>query len=230
MSYANRRQMSGNRTVSIVIVALLHVLLGYAIITGLAYNVVKKAAEDLKTFDVEEEPPPPPEEPPPPPPEKQVETPPPPVVSPPPLVRTHTPPPPVSTVNVAPPPVITTTAPPIPPAPPAPPAPPPPPPPAVKVQPAKARANLASYFSDDDYPQDAIRNEQQGTTGVRLDIGPDGRVTNCTVTSSSGSSSLDSTTCRLLRSRARFTPATDSSGARTSDTTSTRIVWRLPAD
>jgi periplasmic protein TonB len=230
MSYANRRQMSGNRTVSIVIVALLHVLLGYAIITGLAYNVVKKAAEDLKTFDVEEEPPPPPEEPPPPPPEKQVETPPPPVVSPPPLVRTNTPPPPVSTVNVAPPPVITTTAPPIPPAPPAPPAPPPPPPPAVKVQPAKARANLASYFSDDDYPQDAIRNEQQGTTGVRLDIGPDGRVTNCTVTSSSGSSSLDSTTCRLLRSRARFTPATDSSGARTSDTTSTRIVWRLPAD
>jgi protein TonB len=230
MSYANRRQMSGNRTVSIVIVALLHVLLGYAIITGLAYNVVKKAAEDLKTFDVEEEPPPPPDEPPPPPPEKQVETPPPPVVSPPPLVRTNTPPPPVSTVNVAPPPVITTTAPPIPPAPPAPPAPPPPPPPAVKVQPAKARANLASYFSDDDYPQDAIRNEQQGTTGVRLDIGPDGRVTNCTVTSSSGSSSLDSTTCRLLRSRARFTPATDSSGARTSDTTSTRIVWRLPAD
>lgn len=228
MSYANRRQMSGNRTVSIVIVALLHVLLGYAIITGLAYNVVKKAAEDLKTFDVEEEPPPPPEEPPPPP-EQQVETPPPPVVSPPPLVRTNTPPPPVSTVNVAPPPVITPTAPVAPPAPPAPPPPPPPPAP-VKVQPAKARANLASYFSDDDYPQDAIRNEQQGTTGVRLDIGPDGRVTNCTVTSSSGSSSLDSTTCRLLRSRARFTPATDSSGNKTGDTTTTRIVWRLPAD
>ena len=41
MSYANRRQMSGNRTVSIVIVALLHVLLGYAIITGLAYNARK---------------------------------------------------------------------------------------------------------------------------------------------------------------------------------------------
>jgi protein TonB len=230
MSYANRRQMSGNRTIAIVFVALLHVLLGYALITGLAYNVVKQVTEDLKTFDVEEEPPPPPEEPPPPPPEKQVETPPPPVVSPPPLVRTNTPPPPVSTVNVAPPPVITTTAPPIPPAPPAPPPPPPPPPAPVKVQPAKARANLASYFSDDDYPQDAIRNEQQGTTGVRLDIGPDGRVTNCTVTSSSGSSSLDNTTCRLLRSRARFTPATDSSGARTRDTTNTRIVWRLPAD
>ncbi len=90
MSYANRRQMSGNRTVSIVIVALLHVLLGYAIITGLAYNVVKKAAEDLKTFDVEEEPPPPEEEPPPP---EDTPLPPPPQVSaPPPLVRFETPP------------------------------------------------------------------------------------------------------------------------------------------
>lgn len=230
MSYANRRQMSGNRTVSIVFVALLHVLLGYAIITGLAYNVVKKAAEDLKTFDVEEEPPPPPEEPPPPPPEQQVETPPPPVVSPPPLVRTNTPPPPVSTVNVAPPPVITPTAPVAPPAPPAPPPPPPPPPAPVKVQPAKARANLVSLFSDDDYPPDAQRNEQQGTTGFRLDVGPDGRVSNCTVTSSSGSSSLDAATCRILKARARFTPATDSSGNKTSDSQSGRIRWVLPAD
>jgi protein TonB len=98
------------------------------------------------------------------------------------------------------------------------------------VQPARAKANLTSYFSDDDYPQDAIRNEQQGTTGFRLDVGPDGRVTNCTITSSSGSSSLDSTTCRLLRSRARFTPATDSSGAKTTDSVSGRIAWRLPAD
>ncbi|GAA4043443.1 hypothetical protein GCM10022281_25830 [Sphingomonas rosea] len=229
MSYATRRKMSGNRTVAIVFVALLHVLLGYAIITGLAYKVVKKATEDLKTFDVEEEPPPPPEEPPPPPPEKQVETPPPPVVSPPPLVRTNTPPPPVATVNTPPPftPVTTVAT----PAPPAPPAPPPPPPPApVKVQPAKARANLASYISDDDYPQDAIRNEQQGTTRFRLDIGPDGRVANCTVTGSSGSSSLDAATCRILRSRARFTPATDSSGKPTGDSVSQSIRWVLPAE
>ena len=67
MSYANRKQMSSNRTAAIVIVALIHVALGYALVSGLAYNVVKKAAEDLKTFDVEDEPPPPPEEPPPPP-------------------------------------------------------------------------------------------------------------------------------------------------------------------
>ena len=47
MSYAQRRQMSSNRTVAIIIVALIHLILGYAIVTGLAYNVMKKAAEDL---------------------------------------------------------------------------------------------------------------------------------------------------------------------------------------
>jgi protein TonB len=213
---------------AIFIVALLHALLGYALITGLAYNVVKKVAADLKTFNVEEEPPPPEEKPPPPPPD-QPQTP-PPVVTPPPIVRTNTPPPPMVTTNIAPPPQMTYTAPPAPPAPPAPAPPPPPPPPPKKVTPARAKANLASLFSDEDYPASAVRAGESGATGFRLEVGANGRVTNCTVTSSSGSSALDSTTCRLLRSRARFTPATDSSGGSTSDSVSGRIVWRLPAD
>ena len=57
MSYADQKMSSGRMT-AIVIVALLHALLGYAFVTGLAYNVVKKVSEDLKTFDVTEEPPP----------------------------------------------------------------------------------------------------------------------------------------------------------------------------
>jgi periplasmic protein TonB len=229
MSYANRRQMSSNRTVAIVVVALLHVLLGYALITGLAYNVVKKAAEDLKTFDVEDEPPPPEEEPPPPP-ENVPETPPPPVVSPPPLVRTNTPPPPVSTVDVAPPIApITPRANPLPPAPPAPPAPPPPPAPRVS-QAAKARGSLPGLFSTDDYPQDAIRNEQQGTTSVRLTIDGNGRVSGCSVTGSSGSSALDNATCRIIRARARYTPAKDQNGAPITDTDTARIRWVLPEE
>ena len=217
MSYAQRKQMSSNRFVAIVVVALIHVGLGYALVTGLAYNVAKKAMEDLKTFDVEDEPPPPPDEPPPPP--EQIPDEPPPMVAPPPIVRTNTAPPPMVVTPVAPPPQITV----------APPRPPAPPPPRV-VEPARARANLASYVSNDDYPDSAIRNEEQGTTGFRLDVGPDGRVSNCTVTSSSGSSALDSATCRLMRSRARFTPATNSTGAKVSDSVSSRIRWVLPAD
>jgi protein TonB len=221
--------MSRGRITAIAIVALLHALLGYAFITGLAYNVIKKAAEDLKTFDVQEEPPPPEEEPPPPPPETPQQVTPPPVVSPPPIVRTNIAPPTMQTAPVAPPFVPTVTAAPAPPAPPAPPPPPPPPAP-VKVEAAKARANLASYVSDADYPESAIRAEEQGTTGFRLEIGANGRVTNCTVTSSSGSTALDNATCRIMRQRAKFTPARDTSGNPTTDTTSARITWRLPAD
>ncbi len=225
MAYADQK-MSNGRIAAIVIVALLHALLGYAFITGLAYNVVKKVAQDLKTFDVEEEPPPPEEEPPPPPPDQPME--PPPVVAPPPIVRTNTPAPPiVRTVQTAPPVIITPTA---PVAPPAPPAPPPPPPAPKKVEPARAKANLASLFSDEDYPASAQRAGEQGTTGFRLTVGPDGRVTGCTVTSSSGSSSLDSTTCRLLQRRARFSPARDSSGNPTTDSHNGRITWRLPEE
>ena len=223
MSYAQRKEISGNRTVAIVIVALIHALLGYAIVTGLAYNIVKKAAEDLKTFNVEEEPPPPEEVPPPP--ENIPETP-PQVVSPPPIVRTNvTPPQPVQTVRESPPPQITYTAPPAPPRPPAPP--PPPPPPQIVTKAQSARGNLQNLFSGDDYPADALRNEDQGSVTVRLSIGTDGRVTGCNVSSSSGSRSLDNATCRILRSRARFSPAKLSNGQPTTDTYTQRITWRL---
>jgi protein TonB len=97
-----------------------------------------------------------------------------------------------------------------------------------KVEPAHARANLASYVSDADYPSTAIRNEEQGTTRFRLTVGADGRVTDCAVTGSSGSAALDATTCRLMRSRARFTPARDSDGRPTGDTVANAIRWVLP--
>jgi protein TonB len=108
--------------------------------------------------------------------------------------------------------------------------PPPPPPPPAKLQSARAKANLASYVSDSDYPASAIRSEEQGTTRFRLTVGPDGRVKDCAVTTSSGSSALDSATCRIMKNRARFVPARESSGEPTSDTVSSGIRWVLPTD
>jgi protein TonB len=105
---------------------------------------------------------------------------------------------------------------------------PPAPPAAKKVAPARARANLASYVSDEDYPSSAVRNEEQGTTRFRLGVGPDGKVAECTVTGSSGSSALDSATCRLMKQRARFTPARNSDGQATSDSVASAIRWVLP--
>src|SRR5437868_8668455 len=206
MSYAQRKELSGNRTLAIIIVAILQLGLGYAIVTGLAYNVIKKAAEDLKTFDVEEQPPPP-EEPPPPP--KDMPKVPPPPVTPPPLVRMEAPTPPIQTVTAPPPPVYV---------PPVAPAPPPPPPPPRKVQSAQsAKGDLRTLFSADDYPASAQAAGAEGTSQATITIGPDGRVAGCNIIRSSGNSALDAATCNIIRRRAKFVPAKDSNGNAVSD-------------
>ena len=92
---------------------------------------------------------------------------------------------------------------------------------------ARARANLASYVSDGDYPAEAMRLNQQGTVGFELDISPEGLVTHCHVVSSSGSELLDLTTCQIMLLRARFDPARDEAGNPVPDRTFARITWRL---
>ncbi len=216
MAYAQRKEIGGNRTLAIIMVVVLQLVLGYAIVTGLAYNVIKKAAADLKTFDVEEQPPPP-EEPPPPP--KDLPKVPPPPMTPPPLVRMEAPPPPIQVVES---PVI----PPVAPAPPAPPAPPPPPRKMVSAQ--SAKGDLRTLFSADDYPAAAQSAGAEGTAQATLSIGADGRVVGCNLIRSTGNSSLDSATCNILRRRAKFTPARDTNGNPVGDTITTPpITWRL---
>jgi periplasmic protein TonB len=218
MAYADRNQGS-SRIVAIVIVALVHAVLGYVLITGLAYNVVKKVAEDLNTFDVKEEPPPPEEEPPPPPPDQPME--PPPVVAPPPIVQNPNPPPVViQTVRTPPPVFIPTPA--APPAPPAPPAAP------VVSKAAGAKGDPARWITQDDYPPGALRREESGTTAVSWEINTQGRVENCRVTASSGSSELDQAVCRLLERRGRYSPALDQAGNPMRSRASRRVVWQLP--
>lgn len=97
----------------------------------------------------------------------------------------------------------------------------------LTVEAARARTNLSSYVSDDDYPASALRNREEGRVSFRLAVGPDGRVAECVVTSSSGSAALDDATCRIMRSRARFTPARDSRGNPIADTVSSWVTWRL---
>ena len=98
------------------------------------------------------------------------------------------------------------------------------------LEPTRSRANLASYVSDSDYPLEALMNGEEGTVGFRLVVGPDGRVANCSVIASSGTPSLDDTTCSIMRRRARFTPARDQYGNPTSDSLSARITWRIAED
>ncbi|WP_298811166.1 energy transducer TonB [uncultured Sphingomonas sp.] len=225
MAYSDQK-MSGSKVTALVIVALVHLALGYAFVTGLATNFVKKQVEKLNTFDVEEPPPPPPDEPPPPPPDIPMS--PPPVVSPPPIVRNPNPPPVVINTTPTPPPVYIPTPVTAPPAPPAP-APAPPAPPAVSKA-AGLKGNPGQYFGADNYPPSAIRAEEEGRVVAKLTVGTDGRVTDCVITTSSNSSALDQATCRIAKSRVRFSPALDASGAAITSSYTLPVRWVLPRD
>lgn len=85
-----------------------------------------------------------------------------------------------------------------------------------------------SWATPNDYPARDLREGNQGVTGFALTVGADGRVQSCTVTASSGFPGLDKATCDNVSRRARFEPATDSSGNRITGTYSSRIRWQIP--
>lgn len=244
------------------IVAILHVLIGIAFVTGFAQRFTGQEKRDLDVFDVTE--PPPPEEEPPPPDEPVPEVQSPEIVTPPPMVRPPVPPPPNNiktqtnpnpnpnlslradekgeAVKEQPRPTFTcwngqavfalAQCPPQPPQTktcpngqqvpvsaqcPAP-KPPPKPPTPVRL--------LSGSISNADYPSAAIRAEAEGVSRITLTVGPDGRATGCSVSGSSGNSALDSTACRLARSRFRFQAATRD-GQPTAGSYSTSVRWQL---
>lgn len=213
MSYADQ-PMSGNRITALIIVAILHIVLVYALVTGLAYDVVKKAVQRVTTVDIKEEVKK--EEPPPPP--KKLDLPPPPVVAPPPKMTITPPQQQITTVAEPPPPVFI------------PPPAAPPPPPRFAAKGAVPKGNPANWATTNDYPARALREERAGTSGFRVTVGTDGRVIDCVITSSSGSADLDDAACSNIRRRARFKPAMDGDGNPTTGSYSNRIRWVIPKD
>ena len=247
MAYADQ-EMSGNRVVAIIIVAIIHIALGYLLVTGLAISAVKDVVERVTTVDVEEPPPPEPEdEPPPPPPEQEVpEFTPPPVVPP---VQTPMKPNPVFQTTTSEvtereqtriatkscpggQTVLSTQA----------------CPEATKTcpngstvavsaacpVPSKARAvspdNQRRWASqiDRDYPASAQRREEEGVVTMRITVGANGRVEACQVTGSSGSSALDQAACKGMQRYARYNPAWNDAGDPISATTTQSIRYVLP--
>jgi protein TonB len=88
--------------------------------------------------------------------------------------------------------------------------------------------NPGSWVTPDDYPVGALATDQSGAVSFRVSVNPQGLVTACQVTQSSGWPLLDSETCRLISERARFTAALDSRGRPTAASYSNRMQWRLP--
>lgn len=200
------------------IVALLHVLLGYALLSGLARQVVDVIKAPLETHLLEEVIPPPP------PPPPQVA--PPPKLAPPPAFvppAEVTPPPPpqptITTTHSEPPavPVAITPAAPVVEAPAA--------PPRAAVP---ARIDVASCDKPD-YPAAALRAGATGVTRVRFAIDAAGRVVQAELESASGASRehrlLDRSAVEAL-SQCRFKPGIDEAGRAVGSTAVVSYVWK----
>ena len=230
MAYADQDGMSTNRLVSVVIVLLLHAFLGYALVTGLAYDAVAIIKEKMTVVDVKEKKPPKKEDPPP---EPDQPPKPPPVTAPDPPLQAKS-----DNTTFAEKPsdktdftdkfaekdtsvgcwdgtraANTSLC---------------PDKPKDKSQSAKARGNPGNWANTNDYPSRALQQEREGTAGFKVTIGPNGRVVDCQITASSGHPDLDQATCSNVSRRARFEPALDSNGNPTTGTFSSRVRWQIP--
>jgi protein TonB len=218
MSYSDERK--GFSPASIGTVVAVHVAIGYAFISGLAYQVIQNVpvvtiAEILHDQEV-----PPPNEPPPPPQTRRTTTPPPVATNTivdVPLSRADT----VTTVDTVPlrPPVFEIPV---------------PPQPQPRTQAPLTRGAIpvgdrAGWVTTDDYPTAALREGREGSVGIDVTIDEKGRVSNCAVTASSGSDLLDQATCRLYTRRARFTPALDDAGKPAVAHRADRVRWQIPS-
>ena len=97
-------------------------------------------------------------------------------------------------------------------------------------KPAVPIGNPANWASADDYPTRDLREGNQGITRFRLSVGTDGRVTSCTVTGSSGFPSLDAAACAKLTARGRFKAATGGDGEKVAGSYASSIKWQIPTD
>ena len=228
MDFAEQQRNPGKHVVGFGIVIAFHVLLGWALMTGLAQRMIEVIKAPIETKIIEEvkpPPPPPPENLPPPP--KFI--PPPPSFVPPPEVNVNapaTPAPTITTTQVAPPPAPVTIAPPpvV-----APPPPPPPAPPRAAARPAIANVQACAPTGDD-YPAAARRAEATGTTKIRFNVGADGKLANSEVVKSAGPSREHKMLDRLAQGKLAecvFKPGIDENGRPMGGSFDVDYVWKL---
>jgi protein TonB len=182
VEFGEQQRNPGRHAMGFGIVLGLHLLMGWALVTGLAQRMVEviKAPIETKIIDEVKPPPPPPPENLPPPPKF---APPPPSFVPPPEVIVNPPPTPapaITTTTVAPPPAPVTIAPP-----PAVEAPPAPPAPRVPVR-VPPKIDFANACERPAYPSAARRADATGTVVVFYTADTTGSITEARVEKSAG--------------------------------------------
>ncbi len=78
-----------------------------------------------------------------------------------------------------------------------------------RVQPT---GNPGHWLRSGDYPVGALWSGENGLVRFRLDVEPDGSVSNCRILFRTNPDSFADLSCKLLRERARLSPALDSAG------------------
>jgi TonB family protein len=85
------------------------------------------------------------------------------------------------------------------------------------------------WFGASAYPVEAILKKEQGRTVARIEVDAAGAPLKCSVTVSSGSTSLDARTCEIAIASLRFNPARDRGGTPISASYTLPVRWVLPA-
>ena len=225
MNYAEQQRDPRKHAIGIGIVIVFHILLGWALINGLARSVIEVIKGPIETKIIEEtKPPPPPPENLPPPPKF---APPPPSFVPPPEVIVNAPPTPaptITTTTVAPPPTAVVIAPQS-----AAPAPAAPAPARVAARPAIGNVQACAP-GPDDYPAAALKEEATGTTRVRFTVDASGKLAAAEVVRSAGASrahkALDRVAVQKL-SECKFSPGLDENGRAVGGAFEVEYVWKL---
>jgi len=202
MDFSESRR-PGSRVVGFFIVVGLHLLLGWALISGLARRVVEVVKAPVEVSILEEP-----------------KAPPPPSYMPPPEVNVAPPADPqpsITASSVPPPPAPVVIAPPAPPA-------------APRALGTPARIDVSSCEKPE-YPRSALRAEVTGTTRIRFTIDASGRVAKAEIDRPSGPTrehrSLDAAAVEVL-SRCPFKPGTDTEGQPVGGAVATvEYVWKL---
>lgn len=226
VDFAQQQRNPGRHLIGFGIVVALHVLLGWALVTGLAQRMIEVIKAPIETKIIEEtkppEPPPPENLPPPP-----KFAPPPPSFVPPPEVNVNPPPTPaptITTTQVAPPPTAFQVTPP--PAPVTAPAAPPAPRPPARTEP---RIDFQNACARPEYNTQARRAEAQGSTTILFTMDTTGQISEATVEKSSGPSREHKMLDRLALEAVRACKGTPGTLDGKPEKLTSRItyVWRI---
>lgn len=95
---------------------------------------------------------------------------------------------------------------------------------------AQPTGNPSNWLRSGDYPTGALWSGENGLVRFRLDVEADGSVSNCRILFRTNPDSFADLSCKLLRERARLSPALDSAGKPVKSYYLSQVRWIAASD